>query len=111
MGFFDKFFDCLNVSNYVNGKHERKVFQDPYRSGSDFRLKVKKIASYLMPSMIDHACLKWLKDEFLPYLDTWEKGVAARKGFKKSQKNRMLLSAETRLGLQITSTLYAGTHV
>ena len=38
--YFDKFFDSLNVSNYVNGKYERKVFQDPYRSGSDFRLKV-----------------------------------------------------------------------
>lgn len=43
VGIFDKFFDCLNVSNYVNGKRERKVFQDPYRSGSDFRLKVKSI--------------------------------------------------------------------
>ena len=37
---FDKFFDALNVSNFDGGKHERKPFKDPYRSASDFRLKV-----------------------------------------------------------------------
>ena len=37
---FDKFFDCLNVSNMVEGKHKRNVFKDPYRSTKDFRLKV-----------------------------------------------------------------------
>ena len=35
----DKFFDCLNVTNCVSGKHNRKVFQDPFRP-NDFRLKV-----------------------------------------------------------------------
>ena len=35
----DKFFDCLNVSNFHAGKHKRKVFQDPFRQ-NDFRLKV-----------------------------------------------------------------------
>ena len=37
---FDKFFDCLNVSNFTDGKYNRKPFQDPYRSGTDFRLTV-----------------------------------------------------------------------
>lgn len=37
---FDKFFDTLNVSNFDSGKHKRKSFQNPYRSASDFRLKV-----------------------------------------------------------------------
>ena len=37
---FDKFFDALNVCNFDSGKHERKPFQDPYRSANDFRLKV-----------------------------------------------------------------------
>ena len=37
---FDKFFDALNVCNFDSGKHERKPFKDPYRSDSDFRLKV-----------------------------------------------------------------------
>ena len=36
----DKFFDCLNVNNFLSGKKKRKVFQDPYRSANDFRLKV-----------------------------------------------------------------------
>ena len=35
----DKFFDCLNVTNLVTGKHKRKSFQDPYTSKDDFRLK------------------------------------------------------------------------
>ena len=38
--FLDKFFDSLNVSNFCNGKKQRKPFQDPYRSSSDFRLNV-----------------------------------------------------------------------
>lgn len=37
---FDKFFDALNVCNFDEGKHERKPFKDPYRSSSDFRIKV-----------------------------------------------------------------------
>ena len=37
---FDKFFDSLNVYNFDSGKHDRKPFKDPYRSASDFRLKV-----------------------------------------------------------------------
>ena len=37
---FDWFFDCLNVNSFTRGKHKRKVFQDPYRSADDFRLKV-----------------------------------------------------------------------
>ena len=42
---FDKFFDALNVSNFTNGKHHRKPFQNPYRSGTDFRLKVCSCSS------------------------------------------------------------------
>ena len=37
----DKFFDCLNVNNYDTGRLKRKVFKQPYRSGTDFRLKVR----------------------------------------------------------------------
>ena len=37
---FDKFFDALNVSNYNSGVKKMKTFQQPYRSGDDFRLKV-----------------------------------------------------------------------
>ena len=37
---FDKLFDALNVSNYNSGVKKMKTFQQPYRSGNDFRLKV-----------------------------------------------------------------------
>lgn len=40
VGIFDKFFDCLNVANFTTGMKNRKVFQQPYRSSHDFRLKV-----------------------------------------------------------------------
>lgn len=40
----DKFFDTLNVTNFLSGKLKRKPFQDPYRPSKDgkedFRLKV-----------------------------------------------------------------------
>lgn len=36
----DKFFDCLNVSNFTSGYHKRKVYQNPYTSKNDFCLKV-----------------------------------------------------------------------
>ena len=36
----DKFFDCLNVNNYDAGHRKRKIFKQPYRSGTDFRLEV-----------------------------------------------------------------------
>ena len=37
----DKMFDCLNVSSISKGKLKRKPFVQPYRSPSDFRLKVE----------------------------------------------------------------------
>ena len=37
---FDRFFDTLYVCNFTNVKLNRKVFQQPYHSSSDFRLKV-----------------------------------------------------------------------
>ena len=40
VGMMDKFFDSVNVTSLGAGKHRRKPFQDPYRSSSDFCLKV-----------------------------------------------------------------------
>ena len=37
---FDKWFDCLNVSSLSAGKLTRNPFKSPYRSATDFRLKV-----------------------------------------------------------------------
>ena len=45
---FDKYFDALNVCNFTDGKHQRKPFKNPYRSGTDFRLKVKVLMSYII---------------------------------------------------------------
>ena len=41
IGKIDKLFDCLNVmSIWGGGGKKRKVFQNPYRSATDFRVKV-----------------------------------------------------------------------
>ena len=37
---FDKWFDCMNVSNLSEGKLKRNGFKSPYRSADDYRLKV-----------------------------------------------------------------------
>ncbi|KAL5491933.1 hypothetical protein EMCRGX_G017309 [Ephydatia muelleri] len=60
-----------------------KTFQQPYRSADDFHLK-------------------WLKDELLVYLDTWEQSIKAREGFSNDEKKKMHLSPQTLLGLRIT---------
>ena len=38
----DKFFDALNVSNFDSVKHQRKPLNNPYRSATNFRLKVSR---------------------------------------------------------------------
>lgn len=37
---FDRFFDCLNCSTLSAGKRTRNPFKSPYRSGTDWKLKV-----------------------------------------------------------------------
>ena len=39
---FDKWFDIMNVSNFNDGKKEKKIFKHPYRSPKDIRIKVCK---------------------------------------------------------------------
>ncbi len=51
-----KFFDSMNVTNFEAGKRHRKPFQDPYRSGSDFRLKA--CTSYLQSLLNAHVYIK-----------------------------------------------------
>ena len=50
---------------------------------------------------------QWLEEEFLPYLDKWEKSVEGRQDCSDADKKRMLLSAETRLGLRMTGMFLA----
>lgn len=49
----DRFFDCLNVNNYNTGRLKRKIFKQPYRSGTDFRMKVRAETLSLLCSF-DH---------------------------------------------------------
>ena len=44
--------------------------------------------------------------EFLPYLDQWEKSVAARTDVEENEKSRMTISRETLSGVRITGMLY-----
>ena len=96
----DKLFDCLNVSSFTAGKHARKPFQDPWRT-NDFRLKVSSYKCIIMILVDILTRMQWL-EEFLPYLAGWEASVQGRKGFSIAEQNKMMLSAETRLGLQFT---------
>ena len=93
----DKFFDCLNVSNFEAGKHSHNVFKSPYRSSHDFRLRVQHI---VITKQINKGYaflfdLQWLTEEFLPYLDLWEKTVSEREGFSNAEKNMMRFSVNS----------------
>ena len=113
--YFDKFFDCVNVGDFTSGKRSRNSFKDPYRSGSDFRLKVGHMHVQVHPyftfeflCMVVHKhditphIMQWLSEDFLGYLSRWEQSVRRREGFTPKQKRLMLLSPETILGLRIT---------
>ena len=111
---FDKFFDCLNVSNLSTGKEQRKPFKQPYYSANDFRLKV--FSAFLPATLHNYIVLQWLNDTFLKYLSNWETSVELRDGYQfastkegqrklKPEQLLMLLSQETRQGLCITSRL------
>lgn len=54
---------------------------------------------------------QWLEEEFLPYLDAWEKSVKEREGLSDAQKKRMTLSQETLLGLRITGQYGSWWHI
>ena len=43
--------------------------------------------------------MQFLENEFLTYLDDWEKSVSNQESFTDSEKKEMLLSQETLLGL------------
>ncbi len=88
----DQFFDALNVHNYTHGIHARKEFQMPYVSAKSKRLKVH-IGNYY--AVADY--FGWR------ILDEWENAVKERAGeYTKTQRNMMLQSPQTRLGLRVT---------
>jgi len=46
--------------------------------------------------------MQWLSGDFLGYLDEWEQEIASIPGLKKSEQQRMCLSAQTCEGMRIT---------
>ena len=46
--------------------------------------------------------MQWLEDEFLGYLQNLEGSVMAQSGLSMKEKNSMLLSPETRFGIEVT---------
>ena len=80
----DLFFDCCNVRNRVEHIRTRKEFRKPYCSQDDERFS-------------------WLKEKFIPYLETWKKSIQDRPGnFSEAAKAKMFLSEQTFEGLKIT---------
>ena len=57
----------------------------------------------LLFEFIPVQCVQWLKESFIIYLDEWEEELAKDKSVCKRTKSRMMLSRETREGLNITS--------
>ena len=50
--------------------------------------------------------IQWLKDNFLGYIDGWEKEVMGREEFTTTQRKKMCLNQETLEGLRITGKSY-----
>lgn len=50
--------------------------------------------------------LQWLKNDFLGYLDDWERSVQLRRGYIPMEKKMMMLSPETLSGIRITGMIY-----
>ena len=45
---FNKFFYCFNNQSLSAGRRQQKPFKQPYRSGTDFRLKVHNAYTQLL---------------------------------------------------------------
>ena len=95
------FLDCLNVSSYSAGKRNRNVFQQPYLSPTDFRLKVSLCTT--LSFFNDSFDLQFLK-ELISYLDHWKYTVVKRDGCDDKEKMQMVLSNITDQGIRITGT-------
>ena len=50
---FDRFFDCMNVTNFSAGTHSQNPFKSPYRSATDFRLKVNVFIGLIVYALIN----------------------------------------------------------
>ena len=48
----NKFFDCFYVSNFTQGKHTRKPYQEPHHDSNDVHIKVKGHCKHTCFSML-----------------------------------------------------------
>ncbi|CAC5356777.1 THAP9 [Mytilus coruscus] len=80
---FNKFFDCLNVRNLLEGCNKRNPDLEPFTGVDDPRLN-------------------WLKSTFLDYLKEWKQSIMQRPNLTLSQKLSMQLSAQTLAGVKIS---------
>lgn len=81
---FNKFFDCLNVRNLLDGRNKRNPDLNPYRDVNDPRLA-------------------WLRNNFLEYIKEWERCIETREGeLTPAQRAAMQLSHQTKTGLEIS---------
>ena len=79
----NKFFDLMNVRSTKEGQIKRNSNLRPYETTDDERFD-------------------WLKNVFLKYFDDWESNIAQRQGFTKTEKEKMFISKQTKIGLKIT---------
>lgn len=98
---FNKFFDILNVRNYSEFFMKKNYEKLPYRWGQDKRLEVYSILIKLI--ILIH--LRWLESVFLPWLKEWETEAKEHKEIKAEERNKLMLSTETLLGIRITGKL------
>ena len=97
---FDKFFDLMNVRSLEEGIKKRKPNLLPYRETTDDRLVVSEHeATCSYPFVISS-----LQDNFLSYLDEWDKCVEEidDEDLSVSDRARMCISRETLEGLRFT---------
>ncbi|XP_022110831.1 uncharacterized protein LOC110990247 [Acanthaster planci] len=83
ISYFDKFFDCLNVSNPHDGAFKRKPALEPYRSSDDWRFE-------------------WLQKDFVGFLKEWQQELASNPHLDPKTRSNMCLSRETLEGINIT---------
>lgn len=81
---FNKFFDCLNVRNLLEGKNKRNPDLNPYRNVNDPRLA-------------------WLRNDFMEYIKELERCVETREvELTAAQRAAMQVSHQTKTGLEIS---------
>uniref|UniRef100_A0A1X7TZ77 Uncharacterized protein n=2 Tax=Amphimedon queenslandica TaxID=400682 RepID=A0A1X7TZ77_AMPQE len=81
--YFNYLFDCLNTRQLYEAEDKRNDAMLPYKSKDDLRLK-------------------WLANDFLTYLESWQNYAQTRTDLSRDERNKLTLSHQTIEGLKIT---------